>query len=81
MRWVLNETCAFEGALLDQEDYCAWIGARSTASVLLKVGCNHVKACTDPDFRVSTDHVRKSIVEASEWSKKFLSKIWNNDGK
>jgi hypothetical protein len=43
--------------------------------VLLKAGCNHVKVCTDPDFRVSTDHVRRSTIQASEWSKKFFSKI------
>jgi hypothetical protein len=43
--------------------------------LLLKVGCNHVKVCTDPDFRVSTDHVRRSTIQASEWSKKFFSKI------
>jgi hypothetical protein len=36
MRWVLSETRAFKGVLSAHEDYCAWIGTRSTASVLLK---------------------------------------------
>jgi hypothetical protein len=76
MRWVLSETCAFKSVLSAQEDYCAWIGTRSTASVLLKGGCNHVRACTDPNFRVSTDHIQRSTVEALEWSKKFLYDIW-----
>jgi hypothetical protein len=40
MRWVLSETRAFKGVLSAREDYCAWIRARSTASVLLKSGAN-----------------------------------------
>jgi aspartokinase-like uncharacterized kinase len=40
-----------------------------------------MKVCTDPDFRVSTDHVRRSTIEASEWYKKFLSDIWKKSGK
>jgi hypothetical protein len=81
MRWVLSETRAYKIVLSAQEYYCAWIGARSTASVLLKVGCNHLKVCTDPDFRVSADHVRISTNEASKWTKKFLSDIWKKGRK
>jgi hypothetical protein len=50
MRWVLSETHAFKSVLSIREDYCAWIDARSTASVLLKAECNHVRACTNLDF-------------------------------
>jgi hypothetical protein len=81
MRWVLSETRAFKGVLSAREDYCAWTGTRSTDSFLLKAGCNHVRACTDPDFRVSTNHVRRSTVEASEWSKNFLCDIWKKGRK
>jgi hypothetical protein len=70
MRWVLNETQVLKGVLSAREDYCAWIGAQSIASVLLKSGCKHVKTCTKPDFKVSGDDVRRSTVKASEWSKK-----------
>jgi hypothetical protein len=38
MRWVLSETRAFKSVLSSREDYCPWIGARSTDSVLLKAG-------------------------------------------
>jgi hypothetical protein len=65
MRWVLSE-----------KDYCAWIGAQSSTLVLLKAECKHMKTCTDPDFKVSADHVQRSTIEASKWSKKFLSNIW-----
>lgn len=81
MRWILCENRAYKNVLSTREDYCAWIGARSTVSVLLKVGCAHVKSCTDPDFKVSADSAQRSIVEASKWSKKFLSDIWNKVGK
>jgi hypothetical protein len=55
MRWVLSETSAYKSALSAREDYCAWIDARSTTSFLMKVGCNHLKICIDPNFRVSVD--------------------------
>jgi hypothetical protein len=34
-----------------------------------------MKTCTDPNFEVPVDSVRRSTVEASEWGKKFLSDI------
>jgi hypothetical protein len=71
MGWVLSATREFKGVLSVGEDYCAWIGARSTVSILLKAGYKHVKACTDPDFKVPADNVQRSTVEALEWSKKF----------
>jgi hypothetical protein len=81
MSWVLSETRAFKGVLSAQEDYCAWIDARSTTSVLLKTGCKHVSACTDLDFKISADHVRRSTAKTLEWSKKVLSEIWKRGGK
>jgi hypothetical protein len=69
MRWLLNETRAFKSVLSAQEDYCAWIGAQSTASVFLKARCNHLMVWTDPNFRVSLDHIRRSTIEALKWSK------------
>jgi hypothetical protein len=40
-----------------------------------------MKACRDLDFKVSGDDVRRSTVEALEWSQKFLSEIWRRGGK
>jgi hypothetical protein len=81
MCWILSETHVYKDVLSTREDYCAWIGTRSTTSVLLKAGCNHVRTCMEPNFKVSTDNVQRSIVEASEWSKKLLSDIWTKGGK
>jgi hypothetical protein len=81
MQWVLNETRAFKSVLSLREDYCAWIGGRSTASVLMTARRNHVKVCTNPDFRVSADHVRRMTIEALECSKKILSEIWKKGKK
>jgi hypothetical protein len=69
VRWILNEIHAYKSILSTREDYYTWIGARSTALVILKATCSHMKICTDPDFAVSVDSVRRSIIEASEWSK------------
>ncbi|KAL5647158.1 hypothetical protein ACJX0J_041513, partial [Zea mays] len=81
MRWILSEIHAYKNVLSTREDYCAWIGARSTASILLKVGCQHIKACSEPDFEVSAENVRRLTAEASEWGRKFLSDIWSKGGK
>jgi hypothetical protein len=40
-----------------------------------------VRACTDLDFKVSVDHVRRSTAETLEWSKKVLSEIWKRGRK
>jgi hypothetical protein len=75
MRWVLSETNSFKSVLSAREDYCAWIGTRSNASILLKVGCNHVKVCTEPNFRVSTNHVRRSILKLRSGLKNSYLKL------
>jgi hypothetical protein len=62
-------------------DYCAWIGARSTTSVLLKARCIHMKTCIDSDFEVSVENIKRSTIEALEQGKKFLSDIWSKGGK
>jgi hypothetical protein len=51
IQWILSETRTYRSVFSTKEDYCAWIGTRSTASILLKAGCSHVRSCTDPDFK------------------------------
>jgi hypothetical protein len=75
MQWVLSENRAYKSFLSAREYYCAWIGARRTTLVLMKAGCIHLRTCTNPDSRVSADHVQRLTVEPSECSKKFLSNI------
>lgn len=47
---------------------------------LLRVGYGYMKACLDPDFKLSIENVRRSTVEALEWGK-ILSDIWSKGGK
>lgn len=81
MRWILSEIREYKGVPSTRKDYYTWIGARSTASILLKAGCHHVRACTEPGFEVSANTVRRSTVEASEWGNKFLYDIWTTGRK
>jgi hypothetical protein len=81
MRWILSETHAYKSVLSTRENYYAWIGTLTAASVLLKVVCNHVKAYNLPDFKVSVDSIRRSTIEALESSKKVLSNIWKEGKK
>jgi hypothetical protein len=49
--------------------------------ILFRAGCGHLKTCLDPDFKVSTEYVKRSTVEASKWGNKFLPDIWSKGGK
>jgi hypothetical protein len=75
LKWVDGEVEAFGEILSTREDYCAWIGARNTTSILQKPGCNHVKVCCDPSFPLSLDGVRKPSVEASNLGRRFFSRV------
>lgn len=78
-RWIHAKVGAFNGILSTRGDYCAWICARSTTSVLLKAGCSHLKACLDSDFNVPMENVKRSTIEASEWGKfsiRYMAKGW-----
>jgi hypothetical protein len=72
MCWILSKTHVYRSILSTREDYCAWIGAQSTASVLLKARCNHVRSCTNPNIKVSIDRVRRLTIDALDWSKNVI---------
>jgi hypothetical protein len=57
----------FGEVLSTREDYYAWIGARSVASMLEKVDCEHVKIIGKPDFKVSQDDVEKPSLKPPKW--------------
>ena len=77
MRWIYGKVCTFKGVLSTREDYCACIAARSTASALLRVGCNHIKTCLNPNFTLPIENVRRLSAKALKWGKKFLFDIWS----
>jgi hypothetical protein len=78
---IYGEVGAFKGVLSIQEHYCAWIGAQSTTSALFGVGYNHVKACTDPNFKIYLENVKWSSTKALDWDKKFLLDVWTKGWK
>jgi hypothetical protein len=57
-KWISGEAGAFEEILSDRGDFCAFAGARGAASILEKVGCDHVKAVVQPEFSLSADDIK-----------------------
>jgi hypothetical protein len=44
IEWICSEADAFEEVLSGRGDVCAFSGARGIATILVKSGCDHVKA-------------------------------------
>lgn len=55
--WIDGKVEAFGEILSTREGYYAWISAQSVASMLEKVGCKHVKAVGQLDFKVPPGYV------------------------
>jgi hypothetical protein len=64
MKWIEGEIEAFDEVLTGRGDFFACVGARGAISLLEKVGCDHAKVVTQPDFTVSTDDVKEPSTEA-----------------
>jgi hypothetical protein len=79
--WISGEAEAFEEILNDREDICAFTGARGIATILEKVGCDHVKAAAQTEAAFSTDDTRDPSVEATLVGGKFYSDVWVNGGR
>jgi hypothetical protein len=70
VKWINDKVVAFGEVLSTREDYCAWIGARSAASMLEKVDCEHVKIIGKPDFKVFQDDVENPSLKPPKWDTK-----------
>lgn len=71
--WVDGEVEAFGKILSTREDYCAWIGIRSIASMLKKGCCDHVKVVGQLDFELSLEDVKRPLADASIVGKWFFT--------
>jgi hypothetical protein len=81
IEWISSEAEAFEEILSDRGDICAFFGARGTAAVLEKAGCEHVKTLAQADAAFSVDDMKVPSVEASLLGGKFFTDIWDNGGR
>jgi hypothetical protein len=78
--WISGEAEAFEEILTDRGDICAFTGARGIATILVKAGCDHVKAVAQTEATFSTDDTRDHSTKATLVGEKFYSDVWVNDG-
>ena len=81
IQWINGEVEAFEEILGDRGDFCAFIGARGAMSILEKIGCDHAKVVTQPDFAISANDVRNPSAEATTLGGKFYSEVWLKGGR
>jgi hypothetical protein len=58
MELFSGEAEAFEEILSDIGDFCAFAGARGSASILEKVDCDHAKAIVQPEFALLADDIK-----------------------
>jgi hypothetical protein len=79
--WIGEEAEAFEEILSDRSDICAFDGARGIATILEKVGCDHVKAIAQTEVAFSIDDTKDPSAEATLVGKKFYSDVWVNGGR
>jgi hypothetical protein len=79
--WIGEEVEAFEEILSDRGDICAFAGARGVATILEKVGCDHVKAVAQTEAAFSTDDTKGLSAEATLVGEKFYSDVWVNGGR
>jgi hypothetical protein len=79
--WISGEAEAFEEILSDRGDICAFAVARGVATILEKVGCDHVKAAAQTEAAFSTDNTRDPSAEATLVGRKFYSDVWVSGGR
>jgi hypothetical protein len=67
--------------LNDRGDVCAFSIARGIASILEKLGCDHVKTLAQAKAALSVDDTKDPSAEASLVGKNFFTDIWENGGR
>ena len=78
--WISNEAEAFEEILNGRGDVCAFSGARGVATILEKIGCEHVKYLAQTEAALSIEDTKDPSAEASLVGGKFFTDIWENGG-
>jgi hypothetical protein len=80
MDWISGEAEAFEEILSDLGDICAFTSARGIAAILVKAGCDHVKAAAQAEAAFSTNDTRDPSTKVTLVGGKFYSDVCVNGG-
>jgi hypothetical protein len=78
VEWTSGEADAFEEILNGRGDVCAFCGARGVATILEKIGCEHVKSLAQTEAALSIEDTKEPSAEASVIGGKFFTDIWEN---
>jgi hypothetical protein len=81
IEWISGEADAFEEILNGRGDVCAFSGPRGVATILEKVGCEHVKILAQAEVAFSIDDTKDPSAEANLVGAKFFTDIWENGGR
>jgi hypothetical protein len=76
IEWIGEEAEAFDEILSDRGDFCAFAGAKRAATILEKIGCEHVKAATQTETVFTVENTKDPSAEATLMGGKFYSKVW-----
>jgi hypothetical protein len=81
IEWISHEVKAFEEILSGRGDICAFLGARGIATILERIGCEHVKSLAQTEAALSTEATKDPSAEASLVGGKIFTDIWENGGR
>ena len=81
IEWIGEESEAFDEILSDRGDFRAFAGARGVATILEKIGCEHVKAATQTETVFTVDNMKDPSAEATLMGEKFYSNVWMKGGR
>jgi hypothetical protein len=80
IEWIGEEAEAFNEILSDHGDFYAFAGARGIATILVKNGCDHVKAAAQAETVFSIEDTKEPSAEATLMGGKFYSNVWMKGG-
>jgi hypothetical protein len=71
IEWISGEADAFEEILNGRGDVCAFSGVRGVATILEKMGCEHIKSLAQTEAALSIEDTKDPSAEASLIGGKF----------
>ena len=73
--WMEEEIEELKGIMNARGDYCEMVGSRGMASILEKVGCEHIKAVVKASFNMDVEDIKNSSKEVFHVVERFYTNI------
>jgi hypothetical protein len=81
LEYVEKEVDVLDEVITGHEDFCALVASRGTVAAFIKVGCNHARAVSRPNFSLSSSDLVDVLAEAQSIGNRFITQIWAKGGR